>query len=380
MTVTVSEGMDAARVREIAGHLHREAHRLTTVSTQGTAQMGVLQEAWSGMDSQGFGQDWLTAERDVHSCSTHLAGYADALTRQTEQQGEASAGAGTGTGGSGAMRPGDGGEGGSGPKDKPNPKHREDTWDEERIDGPLTTLSDGEQAHNDRVDRGEMDEEKYHAIEPTDVEQGAIGDCWLITSMQAIAHTNPDLIERNVRDNGDGTYTVTLYDDGEPVDYVIRPEFPASNGDPQYADNPNDRELWPLLYEKAMAQHMGGNWEDIDHDSPSTGIEAITGQDTDTEGTGSGFLGLDPPPSTDEIRDILADEGQVTLSSHDEVDGRPAYEGADGVVTDHIYWVQEVRDDGTLVIVNPHDPTETAHEMSYEEYRENFSHITTSRP
>lgn len=368
--MTVSEGMDIARVREIAVQLHREAHRLTGVSTQGTAQMGVLEEAWSGTDSTRFGQDWITAERSAHACSAHLTGYADALTRQAEQQDEASDGAGTGTAGPGARGSGSGDDGGSStPKDKPDPKGREGTLPNERIEGPLLTgpTTDG-------------DGNPVSRVQPTDVEQGQIGDCWLITSMQSIAETHPEIIEKNVKDNGDGTYTVTLYDDGEPVDYVVRPEFPASDGDPQYADNPGARELWPLLYEKAMAQHMGGDWEDIDHDSPSTGIEAITGQDTDTEGTGSGPFGLFPPPDANEIRDIINNEGQVTLSSHDDVGDRPAYQGEDGVVTDHIYWVKEVKDDGTLVIINPHDPTESAHEMSYDEYRENFSHITTSQP
>lgn len=125
---------------------------------------------------------------------------------------------------------------------------------------------------------------------------------------------------------------------------------------------------------------MGGSWEDMEYDTAERGIEAITGQEADTEGTGSGFLGLNPPPSSDEIRDILDNDGQVALSSHDDAGDRPAYQGEDGIVTDHIYWVSEVKDDGTLVLVNPHDPSEPAHEMSYDEYRENFTHITTSRP
>lgn len=382
--MALSEGMDTTRVREIAVQLHREVHRLTTVSSQGSAQMGVLREAWTGVDAEGFGREWMTTERSVHDCSSHLTRYAEALARQAEQQDGASGETGgtRSTSGPGVTGRDDGS--GSGPKDKPDPKDStkasEETAPTERIDGPLTTLSEEEKEHNERVDSGEISDEKKDAIEPTDVQQGALGDCWLITSMQSIASTNPELIEENVEDNGDGTYTVTLYRDGEPVEYVVRPEFPAHDGDPQYADNPGDRELWPLLYEKAMAQHMGGSWDDIVHDSPSTGIEAITGQETHTERTGSGFLGLDPPPDADEIREVLDNQGQVTLSSHDEVGDRPAYQGEDGVVTDHIYWVKEVTADGTLVIVNPHDPTETAHEMSYDEYRENFSHITTSQP
>ena len=67
--MTVSEGMDVVRVREIEVQLHREADRLTSVSAQGNAQMGTLQEVWAGVDSQGFGRDWMTTERSAHEMS-----------------------------------------------------------------------------------------------------------------------------------------------------------------------------------------------------------------------------------------------------------------------------------------------------------------------
>lgn len=374
----VSDGMDVARVREVAVQLHREAHRLADVSTQGSAQMTVLEEAWEGVDSQGFGQQWMTTDRTLFDCSGRLSAFADTLTRQAGQQDETS----DGTGGRGAGIPGvrggpsddasggpsDDASGGQ-PRRKPDPKAEEDTPPNEHFEGPLFDESQEEQADDERG-----------PIEPTDVEQGSLADCWFITSLQAVASSNPGVIEDNVEDNGDGTYTVTLYEDGEPVEYVVTPDFPATNGDPHHADNPGDRELWPLLYEKAMAQHMGGSWDDMNYDTAERALEAITGADADTEGTGSGFLWLDPPPDSDAIRGIVEGGGQVALSSHDDVDGRPAYEGADGIVTNHIYWVKEVKDDGTLVIINPYDASETAHEMSYDEYRENFSHITTAKP
>ncbi|WP_114202689.1 C2 family cysteine protease [Janibacter anophelis] len=364
----INEGMDAVRVRQIAADLRGQGERLTTISQQGSAQLRTLQEVWQGNDLDHFGQQWQSAERQVHVFSDRLTGFADELARQVEDQ----QGASGETGGRGRGRPPGGpigdAEGGQGPHSKPDPsdskgsKTREPTQPEERIDGPLFAGEEGEE------------------VQPDDVEQGDLADCWFITSMQAVAATNPELIKDNVTDNGDGTYTVTLYEDGEPVEYVVTPDFPAHEGNPQYADNPGERELWPLLYEKAMAQHMGGSWEDMNYDTAERGIEAMTGQDAHTEGTGSGFLGLDPPPSADEIRDIVNSNGQVALSSHDNADGRPAYQGEDAVATNHIYWVQEVKDDGTLVIVNPWDPSEPAHEMSYDEYRENFSHITTSQP
>lgn len=357
--MTVDEGMDVARARQIAMQLRHEADRLTDVSAAGTAQMGVLDEAWAGHDANGFRQQWVTAERLVHDCTGHLTRFAGALSRQAaDQEGASSAGPGTAPPTSGARPDADGG---SGPKRKADPEAGPDTQPAERIEGPLFTGPEGGQ------------------VRATDVEQGSLADCWFITSLQSVAAANPQVIEDNVVDNGDGTYTVTLYADGEPVEYVVTPEFPADDGDPQYADNPGQRELWPLLYEKAMAQHMGGSWEDMNVDTAERGFEAITGQDADTEGTGD-FLGFFGPPTPDEIGETLANDGQVALSSYDEVGDRPEYQGEDGIVTNHIYWVKEVRDDGTLVIINPYDASETALEMSYEQYRENFSHITTSEP
>ena len=44
----------------------------------------------------------------------------------------------------------------------------------------------------------------------TDVAQGALGDCYLMTALGAVAKTNPSLLERMIVDNGDGTSTVTF--------------------------------------------------------------------------------------------------------------------------------------------------------------------------
>jgi hypothetical protein len=49
--------------------------------------------------------------------------------------------------------------------------------------------------------------------DPSDVKQGALGDCYLLAALAAVAKTNPALIERMISDNGDGTYNVTIYED-----------------------------------------------------------------------------------------------------------------------------------------------------------------------
>jgi hypothetical protein len=52
-----------------------------------------------------------------------------------------------------------------------------------------------------------------------DMYQGYLGDCYFISSLGAIAKTNPQAIENMFIDNRDGTYTVRFYDGGAP-DYV----------------------------------------------------------------------------------------------------------------------------------------------------------------
>ena len=48
-------------------------------------------------------------------------------------------------------------------------------------------------------------------VAETDINQGAIGDCFLLSSIGEIARIDPAVIKKMIKYNGDGTYTVTLY-------------------------------------------------------------------------------------------------------------------------------------------------------------------------
>jgi hypothetical protein len=51
-------------------------------------------------------------------------------------------------------------------------------------------------------------------ISASDVNQGLIGDCWYIASIMAVASAGPDLIERAITTNANGSYPVRIFDDG----------------------------------------------------------------------------------------------------------------------------------------------------------------------
>jgi hypothetical protein len=107
-------------------------------------------------------------------------------------------------------------------------------------------------------------------VDPNDVRQGQLGNCYLMGGMAAVARANPDYIRKLIVDNKDGTYDVTLYvperagdRKGKPVTITVSGSFPTNDGgrSTRYAraadSGPKGSELWPLLIEKAWAIHKG---------------------------------------------------------------------------------------------------------------------------
>jgi hypothetical protein len=107
-------------------------------------------------------------------------------------------------------------------------------------------------------------------IDPNDVKQGSLGYCDLLGGMAAVSRANPDYIRKLIKDNGDGTYDVTLYiknnawdSKGSPKTVTVDSKFPSSDKglSAKYARSvdkgPNGPELWTMLIEKAWAVHKG---------------------------------------------------------------------------------------------------------------------------
>lgn len=191
-----------------------------------------------------------------------------------------------------------------------------------------------------------------------DVSQGRLGDCYFVASLAAIAHRNPDAIRRMVKDNGDGTYTVTFHEGGE---VVVDDQFPMQGGQVAYArpgdqDAKDGKELWVMLIEKAWAKLKGG-YEQIRGSKvrmkSEDAMEALTGNKTTTVFTSS--------KDNETLLELLAkaaDKGlpmTAGVYTQDRFDQETLQKmRSQGVHANHAYAVVGVdRAKGTIELYNP---------------------------
>jgi len=210
-----------------------------------------------------------------------------------------------------------------------------------------------------------------NAVDPSDVDQGQLADCYVVASLGGLATRNPDLIRKAVRDNGNGTYTVTFYEEGfwpwsdyEKVEITVNADFPTVNGSPYYMNPGEGGEMWGMIIEKAYAQWQGG-YDEIEQGSASDVLEALTGQESDW----------------DDDFDSLADHWDagdvITLASADDKGHGPLYQNGT-LNTNHEYFVTGVdREKGTVTLRNPFGYDETPPiTLTFAEVEAHFEQMT----
>lgn len=220
-------------------------------------------------------------------------------------------------------------------------------------------------------------------VHPNDISQGQLGDCYLLASLGAIALQNRSIIENAIRDNGDGTYTVTFHQrtnkswyefwrgEYETVEITVNNEFGTdANGNPVFAkpgDGTGDqRELWPMIIEKAYAQWKGG-YQQIGHGGwPHEAMEALTGQRSENGGD----------LSMSDMADSFSDGEAISVWTGDAKG--PLFDNGT-LVGGHAYFVTNVdRTNNTVTLHNPWGWDRGDITISYQEYVDHFVGYATN--
>ena len=96
-----------------------------------------------------------------------------------------------------------------------------------------------------------------NGIAAADVNQGFLGDCFLLASLGSIAYVNPNAITEMFTINPNGTYGVRFFNNGLNIYTTVDTQFTTTAaGSRAFARAPSDasNELWVGLAEKAYAQ------------------------------------------------------------------------------------------------------------------------------
>ena len=200
--------------------------------------------AWEGADAENFRARLQQLQGELSTTTEHLAGLGTEVQDHADAQDLASEAANSGA-----------------PSDRdPAPQGQDQDGDPVGPPGDYVPFMPAEDGWD--VETAEHNAELW--IDPDMVEQGSVGDCGLMASLMGIAQHDPDLIRDNMVRNEDGTWTVTLYKDGVPVQITVEstlPEGAARSIIPVDRDGDGEAEeytrshSWVSIYEKAMAEY-----------------------------------------------------------------------------------------------------------------------------
>jgi len=217
-------------------------------------------------------------------------------------------------------------------------------------------------------------------IEPADLCQGAVGDCWLVAAMAGMAEHEGAIRNcfENTEYNDRGKYTVRLWDGraGVWVRVTVDDYFPVNKGTKTATYmKPNGNELWAILMEKAFAKFCG-SYGSLDGGWAVWAWHAMTGDNVLQFKVSDGttwkrrnmvFIGDDPghagrrrigfKSTDDEIPEDAFFNILLKYSSKDSVMGASMIlkEAAseekmnDGLVAGHMYSLLEVRRAGAML-------------------------------
>jgi hypothetical protein len=197
-----------------------------------------------------------------------------------------------------------------------------------------------------------------------DINQGALGNCGVMSTLSAIARANPNKIHQTVVDLGDGTFGVQLFEDptddaranGTPVFIRLDADLPLQTCSRFNTTQPS---LWVQLVEKAFAyfhtksgaytategceayqafRYMGADWSNWWYSNPS-----VIGVPRNDAGV---------PRNAESLRALMKQEldaGRAVVFAT-----LTANLNKGPLISQHYYVVDAINADGTIRLRNPH--------------------------
>lgn len=265
--------------------------------------------------------------------------------------------------------------------------------------------------HKDEVEYGPVKEGPIaeqgvgdsHAVAAKDVNQGELGDCYMLSALMAIAMQNPQHLRDAISGpKADGSYDVTLYRrkgrgkkktfTAEQINvtssFIVKKgqtnEAYANGGD---TDAKGNEELWVKLIEKAYAKYHG-SFDKIDGGWEENALEILTGENYTQHDFNGGLFGVGKMSDEDlkaAIIDALAAGKPVCCSTYrqaklnkgDKKDGN-SFAAMNDVVGLHAYAVVRA-DESSITVRNPWGSGASVEEptMSWAQFRQYYSEFTT---
>jgi calpain-15 len=122
----------------------------------------------------------------------------------------------------------------------------------------------------------------YSSPKPSDIEQGALGDCWLMAALTLITE-RPEMLEHIILTktiNNEGIYLVRLCHNGLWKTILIDDCFPCTQSRHLAFSQANRRQLYVPLIEKACAK-LFGSYADLTGGHTQEGLQLLTGAPCD---------------------------------------------------------------------------------------------------
>jgi calpain-15 len=118
----------------------------------------------------------------------------------------------------------------------------------------------------------------YEDIEPNDIKQGSLGNCWFMCALGSLAE-RPKLVENLFivkKKSKEGIYRIKFCKNGEWVEVTIDDYFPCLPFSGPLFSRAHDNEMWVLLIEKAYAK-LHGNYFTLRGGFANEGMIDLTG-------------------------------------------------------------------------------------------------------